>query len=91
MSTKKQKTYINGSFIREKVFDWGTVVDLDINIEKFIEALGEHDDGKGYAHFQITRRREPTENGVTHSMSLNDYKYKKKEEDPFNGGDKVPF
>ena len=96
---KKEKTYIKGVFVREKTFDNGSIINVAINIEQFIQELGKYETKCGYAFVSIHKRKEVSDKGFTHYVTLDDFKTDKEglkehqsvRDDPFAGGDDVPF
>ena len=62
----EEKNYINGMIIKEKSFDnGGSQLKLSIKVEEFIEQL-ETIEEKGWANLVVSRRKEPSDKGVTH-------------------------
>lgn len=103
----EEKKYINEISLKEMVFDDGnTIIAVDVHIDKFIEELKSvHKNDAGYAKFRIVRRKEPTDWGHTHFMSVYvpkakdseivEGKPKKKKDNPHTfiegGDDDMPF
>lgn len=93
-----KKTYINGLFIREKEFDWGSIHNLAINVEQFVQELGKYETKGGYVFINLNKRKGASDKGLTHYATLDDWKTNKEglkgkstEGDPFGEGDDVPF
>ena len=62
----EEKNYINGMIIKEKSFDnGGSQLKLSIKVEEFIEQLKTIEE-KGWANLIVSRRKEPSDKGVTH-------------------------
>lgn len=69
------KTFINGFYIKEKLFnDGGSVLNVSINVSKFIDDLKKHEE-KGYVNLVISKNRNgATDKGNTHNISLSTFK-----------------
>ena len=62
----EEKKYINGMIIKEKNFDnGGSQLKISVKIEDLINDL-ESIEENGWANLIITRRKEPSDKGVTH-------------------------
>jgi len=68
----EEKNYINGIILKEKIFDnGGTQLKVSIKLDEFVEQLKtcEQDkDFKGWINCCISRRKSPSDKGVTHYM-----------------------
>lgn len=81
MSEKKETTFINGIYIKEFVFsDGGSVLNVDISVDRFIEEIQKHKGESGYVKLRIGKNKKPTDKGNTHSVSLNTFTAKPMEE-----------
>ena len=74
-----EKTFAKGVFIKEKTFDTWSKLNMSIKVSDFVEFLKEHENEKGYVNFNISKRRQPSEYGVTHSCELDTWKPENKE------------
>ena len=100
------KTYINGVFLKEVTFNnGGSIINMNINVEKFIQELKAHEKN-GYTNIKICKRREADAHGNTHYAELNTYQkpennqterqeptkesYEEADKDE-NGNDDLPF
>ena len=62
----EEKNYINGMVIKEKVFDnGGKQIRVWIRVDDLIEQIKDIEEN-GSANLIISRRKEPSEAGVTH-------------------------
>jgi hypothetical protein len=76
---KKEKKYLNGVFIREKVFDnGGEILKLSVLGDQFMRQLKEIMEEKGNVNINlvISRRKEVTDTGISHSMYVDTYEPK---------------
>ena len=68
----EEKNYINGIILKEKTFDnGGTQLKVSIKLDEFVEQLKacERDkDFKGWVNCIMSRRKVPSDKGVTHFM-----------------------
>ena len=68
----EEKNYINGIILKEKTFDnGGTQLKVSIKLDEFVEQLKACDqdkDFKGWVNCCISRRKAPSDKGVTHYM-----------------------
>ena len=72
-----EKQYVNGMIIKEKTFDnGGTQLKLSIKLEDFLKQIKELDND-GWVNLIISRRKEPSETGVTHYSYVDTWKPKK--------------
>ena len=76
--TGKDKQYVNGMIIKEKVFDnGGTQLKVSIKVDDLTKQLNEIKDD-GWVNLIVTRRKEPSDAGVTHYSYVDTWKPKKK-------------
>jgi len=62
----EEKNYINGMIIKEKTFDnGGSQLKVSVKVDEFIEQLKTINE-KGWVNLIISRRKEPSDKGVTH-------------------------
>ena len=60
------KNYINGLVIKEKTFDnGGSQLRISVKVQELIEQLQAIEEN-GWANILISRRKEPSDKGVTH-------------------------
>jgi hypothetical protein len=77
-SSNTTKTYINGVWVEEKIFDnGGSILKLSILPEKFLESFKSlSPNEKGYVKLVISKKLAPGKNGDTHSIYVDDWKPK---------------
>ena len=62
----EEKNYINGIIIKEKVFDnGGSQLKISVKVSEFTEQLKAIEE-KGWVNLIVSRRKEPSDKGVTH-------------------------
>jgi hypothetical protein len=67
-----EKIYINGVFVREKECKYGPFFSVSINLQEFDQFAKQH--GKnGELRLNISKKKQPSKTGVTHSVSLDTY------------------
>jgi len=74
-----EKKYLNGVFIREKVFDnGGEILNLSVLGDQFMRQLKDIMVEKGNVNINlvISRRKEVTDTGISHSMYVDTYEPK---------------
>jgi len=81
----EEKVYLNGMFIKEKVFDdGGSILNVSVKVEDFKAELDAHKNDRGYVNLKIKKRREPSETGITHYCEKDNYQPKANTDDlPF--------
>ena len=75
------KTYAKGFYVKEMSSEYGKFFSASINVIQFIDFLRANQNDKGYVNLTITKRREPSPHGDTHTAYLNDYKKSGSESD----------
>jgi hypothetical protein len=86
----QEKNYINGMVIKEKVFDnGGKQLKISIKVEDFVRQIESIEDN-GWANILVSRRKEPSDKGVTHYAFEDTWKPEKQQADS-TYGDKLPF
>jgi hypothetical protein len=97
-----EKQYVNGLIIKEKVFEnGGNQLKLSIKTDDMVKQLKELDDN-GWVNLIVTRRKEPSDTGITHYSYVDTWKPTKKplmsetsRKDPMGGintpEDDLPF
>tara|TARA_R100000742_G_C4225258_1_gene48033 strand:+ start:402 stop:689 length:288 start_codon:yes stop_codon:yes gene_type:complete len=69
-----EKKYVNGVVIKEKTFDnGGTQLKMSIKVEDFIAEIKAIED-KGWANLICSKRKEPSDTGITHYMKVDTWK-----------------
>ena len=93
-----KKTFINGIYVREKEFEWGSIHNVAINVESFIEELSKYETTNGYVFINLNKRKEASDKGLTHYTTLDDYKTEKEglkksnsSSNPFGEDPDIPF
>jgi len=95
LKTMPEKQYVNGIYIKEKVFaDGGSLLNISIS-KAAIKEFAENLDDKGYAKITIAKRKEADKYGNTHYSYYNSYEPKQTqpETNPVLGNetDDMPF
>ena len=74
------KQYVNGMIIKEKTFDnGGSQLKVSIKVEELTKQLKELDDD-GWVNLIVTRRKEPSDAGVTHYSYVDPWKPTKRDD-----------
>ena len=69
-----EKKYVNGMIIKEKTFDnGGTQLKVSLKVEELTNQIKELNDN-GWVNLIITRRKEPSDAGVTHYAYVDTWK-----------------
>ena len=77
-----EKQYVNGMIIKEKTFDnGGTQLKVSLKVEELTTQIKELDDD-GWVNLIITRRKEPSDAGVTHYAYVDPWKPTKQKTSP---------
>ena len=67
--TTEQKNYAAGMWVREKTFQNGnSILNCSGETEKFVEWLRSITDDQGKFRIGISKRREPSDKGLTHTV-----------------------
>lgn len=69
----QQRTYIDGIYVREKSGNYGPLFSVGIDVEKLVAQAKQHGDGK-FLNVTISARKQPSDKGITHSVSLDTYR-----------------
>tara|TARA_R110000824_G_C14791069_1_gene633278 strand:- start:170 stop:478 length:309 start_codon:yes stop_codon:yes gene_type:complete len=70
---KTERTFANGVFIREVVFEDGnSLLNVAVQAKAFCEFMQEHVNEKGYVNLEVRKNNNP-EAKFSHSMVLNEY------------------
>jgi len=72
------KTYINGISVKEINGQYGSFFNISVNMEK----LNEYANDKGYVNMVVSKRKEVSQYGETHSVVLNEWRPEGKTEKP---------
>jgi len=89
-----EKTYINGLFLKKKTFpNGGSVVNVSINVDAFIDELQKYKNNKGYCNIVFQERKEADKFGNNMYSTLNTYTPPASETKTENTtkGDGLPF
>lgn len=70
-----EKKYINGVKVKEIEGKYWSFFSVSVNIE----TLQQYANEKGYVNMNFSKRKEPWKFGETHSVTLNEFKPKAKE------------
>ena len=84
-----EKIYIDGVFIKEIPTDYGGIININIDIEKFGASIKPHITeykGKKQVRISMMKRREKGQYGDTHYCVLNDYVKPETTEEPETTG-----
>jgi hypothetical protein len=57
-----------------KFSNGGSLIELSIKVDELIESLKSLEHQKGWVNLQIIKRKEPSEKGATHYVSVNTWK-----------------
>ena len=69
-----EKQYVNGMIIKEKTFDnGGSQLKVSVKVEELTKQLKKLDDD-GWVNLIVTRRKEPSDAGVTHYAYVDPWK-----------------
>jgi hypothetical protein len=69
------KLYVPKSSAKEVTFqDGGSIIRLSFSANELIEFVKNHTNQDGWISFNVSKRREPSERGATHSISLDTWK-----------------
>jgi len=80
----EEKKYVNGIIIKEKTFDnGGTQLKISIKNDEFISELNALED-RGWSNLIVSRRKEPSETGITHYAKVDPWKPTKQIAKPKN-------
>jgi hypothetical protein len=70
----EENKYVNGIIIKEKTFDnGGSQLKMSIKVEDFTSQLKELSEN-GWANLIISKRKEPSDTGVTHYVKVDTWK-----------------
>lgn len=70
----EEKIYVNGIVIKEKTFDnGGSQLKMSVKVEDFISQL-KSIESNGWANLIVSRRKEPSDTGVTHYVKVDTWK-----------------
>ena len=70
---KKPKIYVTKSSAKRRETDYGDIIRISFKVEDAVKFFEEHKNEKGWINLDISERREESEFGDTHSISLNDW------------------
>lgn len=70
----EEKVYVNGIVIKEKTFDnGGSQLKMSVKVEDFVSQL-KSIESNGWANLIVSRRKEPSDTGVTHYVKVDTWK-----------------
>lgn len=70
----EEKKYVNGVVIKEKMFDnGGAQLKMSIKTDEFVKQLMEITEN-GWANLIVSRRKEPSDTGITHYVRVDTWK-----------------
>mgnify|MGYP003151619522 FL=1 len=70
----EEKKYVNGVLIKEKTFDnGGSQLKMSIKVEDFMAEIKSIEDN-GWANLIVSKRKEPSDKGVTHYVKVDTWK-----------------
>ena len=72
----EQKVYVNGMIVKEHTFTstGNTILKVSIKAADMIAFLNQHADDRGWCNLGISRRKTPSDKGVTHTVWLDAWK-----------------
>jgi len=82
-----EKKYLNGVFVKEKQVKDFTVLKCSIKLEDLKEFVND----SGYVNFDLLKRKEASEKGITHYAVLDEWKPEKQPEKPESKDEDLPF
>lgn len=71
--SNQERVYIDGLFVREKDGRYGPFFSVGIDVEKIVAQAKQHGDGK-FLNVIINKRKQPSDKGLTHSVTLDTYR-----------------
>ena len=89
-----EKKYVNGLFIKEKSTQYGSLMNVSINVEGFKSELDSLQQNKGYVNLTFFKRKEADKYGNTHYAIVNEFKPETKTEPEViqeRSNDDLPF
>lgn len=92
-----QKVYASGISVKERRSQFGQLLSVGVNVEKFVEWLtAQRPNAKGYINLTVSARKEPGKYGETHSVYLDTYQPKKRDEgqtapNGYGDDESIPF
>ncbi len=73
-NNKQTKVWADGISIKSRDTQFGQVLSVGVNVDKFVAFLNKNKNEKGYANLDIMERKEVGTYGETHNCSLNNWK-----------------
>lgn len=70
---QKQKTYVNGMFIKTQQTNFGPIIKISCKADDVINFLKQHSNN-GWVDIDLLQKKEVDEKGRTHTAVLNDWK-----------------
>ena len=68
------RTYLDGAYATEKTFpDGGSLMKLKLKADRLRAFVDAHTDDKGYLRLVVSKRRQPSDKGETHTVYLDDW------------------
>jgi hypothetical protein len=86
VSEKAKPVYVPG-WATERQAPFGVVLRLRFPVDKMVAFLREHANAKGYVNVEVSRRREVSQDGDTHTMKLDTWEPKAKSDATGYAGD----
>lgn len=71
------KKFVKGMYVKERAFNWGSIVQISIKVDDFVQFLNENKNDKGYVNIDIKDSKKGSKYAV-----LNEFK-KSKNDLPF--------
>lgn len=73
MSEQKQKTYVNGVFVKTQKTNFGDIIKLSCKVDDVVAFLQQHSNN-GWVDIDLLQKKEIDAKGRTHTAVLNDWK-----------------
>lgn len=70
---QKQKTYVNGVFVKTQKTNYGDIIKLSCKVDDLVAFLNEHS-SNGWVSIDLLQKKQVDEKGRTHTAVLNDFK-----------------
>lgn len=73
MSEQKQRTYVNGVFVKTQKTAYGDIIKMSCKVEDVVAFLQQHQNN-GWVDIDLLQKKEVDAKGRTHTAVLNDWK-----------------
>lgn len=69
----REKIYVPRSSAKARQTQYGEFLSLGFNVEELIKFAQAHKNERGYLNLTVSKRKQPSDRGETHSVFLDDY------------------